>query len=676
MKIRLDNIILDEMARRNPEQNPKINLKDGLERYKDDPDIYISFTNIDKIGINPSSNYNTPNGIYTYPLTEIWDNILKNNVPFEGDEVAHHVWVIKKSSKDDGRFIDDLFSKYTSNTFDHDIGLLRKLYGKMDITDVRLHPADLVEFYDDLEHDKSLDGLIEYAMETSKFPYIASKFFNITRLLAQIIYYSKNRRPIESTAMAWNSILRDLGYSGFADKSGKGIIHESEPTQAVFLHKKAFEVVDKLENRKGVLKNATNVIKKLIDLDRPIPPEGKYALKTDYHLGYSIITWLFNTYSLEYIIKFLKKYNVKTTWGNTPTKKKSTLDAIIGVIGSGTNITTEQGIDNLAEILKKSNSEDLLSPSIIPPLIKYYDDLSEYPPDIVYDYAISTTSTEQYVYDTVEEIIDYMKNNLNTLIDDKFINKHFPDKSWYIELAESYLADDEEIPDKLLLYLNTYHFIHVIVNDELLDAMAELYIKTKNMKLVRSPQMLVRLVKYYNKHDKKELKRIINYGIEYAMLKDSIALIQVEHILYDLFAETKDSKYLLNEHMFDAMISEYRDDKKIVYQLLLDAIDKRVPIKDHKLLAKAYLDTFNIEYIASKEAANDVIFNYDVENKMPKKVYDDMMNKLSVLVLPVKYRNFLMDMAEQGLIEGIDAVEEDDGNTFTNYLKNNKVGDE
>ena len=40
-------------ARRNPEQNPKVPVIDQLRKYKDDPNIFISFTDIPKVGIRP-----------------------------------------------------------------------------------------------------------------------------------------------------------------------------------------------------------------------------------------------------------------------------------------------------------------------------------------------------------------------------------------------------------------------------------------------------------------------------------------------------------------------------------------------------------------------------------------------------------------------------------------------
>ena len=87
---------LDE-ARRNPiskktgnRLNPKIPLYDKLEPLSNDSDVYITYV-ADvgslsgsaegfKVGINPQSEYNTPNGIYSYPLKEIWKKHDDNNL--------------------------------------------------------------------------------------------------------------------------------------------------------------------------------------------------------------------------------------------------------------------------------------------------------------------------------------------------------------------------------------------------------------------------------------------------------------------------------------------------------------------------------------------------------------------------------------------------------------------
>jgi hypothetical protein len=47
----------------------------------------------------------------------------------------------------------------------------------------------------------------------------------------------------------WNLLLRELGYVGIADRSGKGLIHKNEPIQAVFLSSEFVKEVDTFLNK-------------------------------------------------------------------------------------------------------------------------------------------------------------------------------------------------------------------------------------------------------------------------------------------------------------------------------------------------------------------------------------------------------------------------------------------
>lgn len=97
--VRLKNIFNYEVdgARRNPELNKKISIIDQLSPYKDDPSYFISFTDINKIGLNPSTTYDTPLGIYTYPLKEIWNDFVNNEIPFAGGSnlrpIIMHIYI-------------------------------------------------------------------------------------------------------------------------------------------------------------------------------------------------------------------------------------------------------------------------------------------------------------------------------------------------------------------------------------------------------------------------------------------------------------------------------------------------------------------------------------------------------------------------------------------------------
>ena len=54
---------------------------DGIAKYA------ITMTTLNKVGVNPTSGYQTPFGIYLYPLTsEIYSDLLKNTLPFASEQ--------------------------------------------------------------------------------------------------------------------------------------------------------------------------------------------------------------------------------------------------------------------------------------------------------------------------------------------------------------------------------------------------------------------------------------------------------------------------------------------------------------------------------------------------------------------------------------------------------------
>lgn len=310
-----------EEARRNPEMNPHIGAWDYVDKYKDDKDVYISFTEIDKIGINPRSKYNTPVGIYTYPLKGFVEkyigypdegtykdsfskSTLGSFAPFAGN--AKYINFIKV--KDKTHFINDMYKDYGSNNYDRDIKILEKIY-KDQLASDRYEITDLYSFFKKSKKDSftifyfdettqdgeitigrvsdvdrkgvsidgefieyhniysikrynkliwenpeykdytgddgvSFDDIIQKGQMTAKEKNPIMSMWNITRLLAE-----KLSNNTKQASTKWNLILsKDLGYSGFADKSGKGYIHPSEPMQAVFFNTRAFEVITRVEN--------------------------------------------------------------------------------------------------------------------------------------------------------------------------------------------------------------------------------------------------------------------------------------------------------------------------------------------------------------------------------------------------------------------------------------------
>lgn len=202
--------------RSNPDKNPKISAVTALEKYKNDENIYISFTKLNKIGIYPlSEDGDTPLGIYAFPLKKCWkEYYVESNGNFsefpnivQGKQYIQ-VIEVKNSNKKDLKFFD--VEDYTDEDFDSDFVLLQNIF--------RFHDIGMI-------------------LEKSKYTG-CSAFEKLYRLTDEL---SKNYKD-------WNYTFRRLGYAGFVD-NGNGWIHEMEPYQAVFFGKDAFNHIDSIENK-------------------------------------------------------------------------------------------------------------------------------------------------------------------------------------------------------------------------------------------------------------------------------------------------------------------------------------------------------------------------------------------------------------------------------------------
>lgn len=234
--VRLKNIFNYEVdgARRNPELNKKISIIDQLSPYKDDPSYFISFTDINKIGLNPSTTYDTPLGIYTYPLKEIWNDFVNNEIPFAGDRTYVQLLCISTS-----KILDETYSE---SSYRKDMMKIKKLYMSENYefkNNNNISPKDkkhsFAEFIDEAEGDAFSDKPI-------------SLLWNVTRLLSKLLIPPSSNKVKEITT--WNRILRMLGYNCALDRNGLGFIHRNEPIQAVFFTLTSVEHIATFLNKK------------------------------------------------------------------------------------------------------------------------------------------------------------------------------------------------------------------------------------------------------------------------------------------------------------------------------------------------------------------------------------------------------------------------------------------
>src|ERR1035437_4544988 len=97
-----------------------LDIVSSLNKYRTRDDVYISYSDIPKLGINPQSDFKTPIGIYAYPLKEMWESVENNAVPYAGKRE----YVIVFQSVHPILDVD----QYTKSMLDNDVDIIKKKY--------------------------------------------------------------------------------------------------------------------------------------------------------------------------------------------------------------------------------------------------------------------------------------------------------------------------------------------------------------------------------------------------------------------------------------------------------------------------------------------------------------------------------------------------------------------
>jgi len=183
-------------------------------------------TSIIKLGINPTSSYDTPIGIYSYPIKAYWRNIESGSLPFASDRPI--LWVYKAKRPNRVAYS----SSYSEEDLEKDLEILEEMFPKHNIRNI----------IGDLPHSYT------------KFP--LQIFWSVTRQLAltfnpvQLHISDKGdaKENYTRASVMWTKILQKF-YDGIVDDAGTGTIHGNEPYQAVFWTTNEIHVVDKIDRR-------------------------------------------------------------------------------------------------------------------------------------------------------------------------------------------------------------------------------------------------------------------------------------------------------------------------------------------------------------------------------------------------------------------------------------------
>jgi hypothetical protein len=233
-----------------------------------------------KFGINPKSQYDTPIGIYSYPV----DYVIKEKgvVPFAGNEPYIQVF------RAGGKILD--LSTYSRADMRADVEKIQTimdhqgLHIRIDVDRAERHALvqstagafwnvtriaamyltniangvhgnpdarDFVEIKygeDDDEDEEYEDDFVPDDDEDDDWEDHDDE--------AEEDEYTSESVIVEAAKATvraqWSKLFRALGYSGVVDPTDRGIIHENEPTQAVFFSKENLRVLEVVDNRADV----------------------------------------------------------------------------------------------------------------------------------------------------------------------------------------------------------------------------------------------------------------------------------------------------------------------------------------------------------------------------------------------------------------------------------------
>lgn len=223
-------------ARKNPEQNPKVPPNQAIEKYmhgnREYRKIFVSFTTVPKLGINPQSKYNTPIGVYAYPGKYVYSKTggrgSMSSLPFAGDSPYVNIF------KSNGNlcYIDSLENDNELMGYYEDLSRVMSPFETGEMRGGYMHYNDYVKEF------------VRAAKTSAKIDSPGGHFWYVTMKCAEIVSKKKGiAKPL-----AWNWIFRKLEIDGVVD-NGEGIIHENEPTQAVFFSMDKIEVLERVENK-------------------------------------------------------------------------------------------------------------------------------------------------------------------------------------------------------------------------------------------------------------------------------------------------------------------------------------------------------------------------------------------------------------------------------------------
>lgn len=191
-----------------------------FSKYRGSGKHFVTYTNRPTIQINTTPKFDTPLGLYTYPLDYLLQrgasaNTLFNVAPFASNK--KHITLVELTSSKVVNL--QSYNKYNSDFYKLEEWVLDN-YGD--------------DAWSDIENEYSPSGGS------------GKKIWQLVTTIAEWVEDNKsNKQSITNTMLLQNV----LGWEGAIDNGG-GIIHKDEPTQAVFFKMSAIKKITTVVNTK------------------------------------------------------------------------------------------------------------------------------------------------------------------------------------------------------------------------------------------------------------------------------------------------------------------------------------------------------------------------------------------------------------------------------------------
>ena len=236
-------------------RSPLPALEHIAKTHEQPQNLVVTFTQIDKIGINPQSLYKlTPVGIYFYPLDYVIEK--KMNVPYAGNlpyinvcefTRPHKILHMHKKEPQKGMERLAFVPKEILNSIDISGNRLRSDYSQLWLTTMELSKLHniLPKKTNEVFLFKKLKSAISQFLPADA--YESPKNINSPVSKLQIIPATVYEIPKNSPVL-WNRYLRDADIDGFVDH-GTGTIYPNEPTQGVVLLASAIKRIHVIPNK-------------------------------------------------------------------------------------------------------------------------------------------------------------------------------------------------------------------------------------------------------------------------------------------------------------------------------------------------------------------------------------------------------------------------------------------